>query len=125
MGYRFYIVVASGNAICRSRESEIVKVFGPYIKARRIAYNLTQAGMARALQISQPYYRDVEEGFKLPFNPVTVDYEILGRLLHINPIELKVMSARERNVIEIDLVEDARMLEILQYSESLNAQIQN
>jgi hypothetical protein len=58
--------------------------------------------VARAIDVSVVYYRDVERGTRRPFSSVKIDFDVLANALGTDAPELQRAAAEERGQLELD-----------------------
>lgn len=76
--------------------------FGKALKTYRLNKGLTLSEVARALRVSVVYYRDVENGQRLPFSSLRIDFDRLASLLGVDPDHLISLAAFSRGQLEFD-----------------------
>ncbi|HEU4689891.1 MAG TPA: helix-turn-helix transcriptional regulator [Vicinamibacterales bacterium] len=76
--------------------------FGRRLRTLREARGLSLSAVARELNMSVVYYRDVERGTRRPFSSVAVDFEALAQLLGTASGDLQHAAAEERGQLEFD-----------------------
>jgi transcriptional regulator with XRE-family HTH domain len=77
--------------------------FGQLLRSLRQRRRLSMSAVARALQVSVVYYRDVERGTRRPFSRVRIDFAVLAKTLGTDADELQRAAAGERGQLELDL----------------------
>jgi transcriptional regulator with XRE-family HTH domain len=77
--------------------------FGQLLRAHRQRRRLSMSAVARALEVSVVYYRDVESGTRRPFSRVRIDFAVLAKTLGTDADELQRAAAGERGQLELDL----------------------
>ena len=76
--------------------------FGRHLRALRQARGLSLTAVARELDVSVVYYRDVERGARRPFSSVAVDFDALADVLGGKAADLRYAAAEERGQLEFD-----------------------
>lgn len=76
--------------------------FGTLLRTLRIQRKLTLSRVARALDLSVVYYRDVELGRRRPFSALKVDFDVLAGLLNVEVAVLLRSAVAERGQLEFD-----------------------
>lgn len=83
---------------------ETNQTFGEFVVAKRIANNISLRKMAELLDVSAPYWSDVEKGRK---NPPKLDkLEQLARYLHLTDEDKTLMfdlAGKERDAVAPDI----------------------
>jgi transcriptional regulator with XRE-family HTH domain len=77
--------------------------FGQLLRTHRQRRRLSMSAVARAIQVSVVYYRDVERGTRRPFSRVRIDFAVLAKTLGTDADELQRAAAGERGQLELDL----------------------
>jgi transcriptional regulator with XRE-family HTH domain len=79
------------------------RAFGQFLRSLREGRRLSMSAVARAIQVSVVYYRDVERGTRRPFSSIKIDFAALATTLGTDADELKRAAAEERGQLELDL----------------------
>ena len=77
--------------------------FGQLLRSLRQRRRLSMSAVARAIQVSVVYYRDVEHGTRRPFSSIKIDFATLAKTLGTDADELQRVAAEERGQLELDL----------------------
>lgn len=80
--------------------------FGEFVVAKRLAQGISLRKMAELMDVSAPFWSDVEKGRKNP--PKLEKLEQLARILHLTDEDNKLMldlAGKERNAVAPDIPE--------------------
>ena len=99
----------NGKAKLRTRkvnDMEQFNTFGEFVVAKRLENNISLRKMAELMDVSAPFWSDVEKGRKNP--PKLEKLEQLARILHLTDEDTKLMldlAGKERNAVAPDIPE--------------------
>ena len=65
------------------------RAFGQLLRSLREGRRLSMSAVARAIQVSVVYYRDVERGTRRPFSSIKIDFAALATILGTDAGELQ------------------------------------
>ena len=78
------------------------RAFGQLLRSLREGRRLSMSAVARAIQVSVVYYRDVERGTRRPFSSIKIDFAALATILGTDAGELQRAAAEARGQLELD-----------------------
>ncbi len=86
------------------KEMETIKTFGEFVVAKRIEREISLRKMAELMDVSAPFWSDVEKGRKKP--PKLEKLEQLANILHLTEEDKTLMfdlAGKERDAVAPDI----------------------